>query len=477
MGERALSGDKAVPPAFLQIFTGCHENGVGFHPLGSLDTPAIQAGKILRQEFLDFLGIGSQRPDWSFADLEPAARFVGRRRELGVLDAVVKRWARAPRAGALAWFSGAPGSGKTALMASLAVRWLDRRPSIQVLPFFFRAGERGHGPEDFLTLARDRLGKALDREGVSRPVEAKGLDGWEALAGMLKALAGTSFLFLLDGMDELARISSEALEKFAGMPRDHSLWLCSGRSDGSWDKARGGPEGIPVEFPDRAGKSPELPAMADGDIREMLLRGIDKRDGELLGQDGAALATGTSLRVPNPFVDAVVEFAKGLPLYVAMLVRDIRDEDRFARFDPEELPPSLEEYFAELLKRSSIGDLAHFLTPLFCQLLLEIAPQPATRFATALASRGLLLPDADQVALVAAGLQILGGIFPLERHPSSDGLRYAFPESVRQGLGVLISHATRGQGGLALELAEAVATARSQPGRVAEVGATGERGL
>jgi hypothetical protein len=56
-------------------------------------------------------------------------------------------------------------------------------------------------------------------------------------------------------------------------------------------------------------------------------------------------------------VQAVVERAQGLPLYVRFVVEDVLAGHFRFRDLPRQLPPSLRAYYDDLLRRLAVGDL------------------------------------------------------------------------------------------------------------------------
>src|SRR5206468_1086954 len=98
----------------------------------------------------------------------------------------------------------------------------------------------------------------------------------------------------------------------------------------------------------------ELPGMSSDDVRGMLIEGTGSRKYGLLKRDQESP---DAVRPDNAAVAAVIERAAGLPLYVHFVVEDIlKGSFRFGDLE-HRLPPGLEAYYDDLLRRLSIGDL------------------------------------------------------------------------------------------------------------------------
>jgi hypothetical protein len=77
----------------------------------------------------------------------------------------------------------------------------------------------------------------------------------------------------------------------------------------------------------------------------------------------------------NPFLEALVERSQGLPLYLRLVVQDIREGKlSFKEGEEKKLPRGLASYYARVLERLQISDVAAVLTPVFCVLACAKAP-------------------------------------------------------------------------------------------------------
>jgi hypothetical protein len=77
----------------------------------------------------------------------------------------------------------------------------------------------------------------------------------------------------------------------------------------------------------------------------------------------------------NRFVEAVTRKSEGLPLYVRMVIEDLK-AGRLTVWDEEKLPEGLVAYYERLLEQLRVSDVGTVLTPLFC--LLAWAKEPVT---------------------------------------------------------------------------------------------------
>ncbi|MDS4021649.1 MAG: NACHT domain-containing protein [Candidatus Competibacter sp.] len=343
-------------------------------------------------------------------------RLVGRMVELatlrGLLDATSE---------GVIWVAGTAGIGKSSLLARVARDKLEAPPAnTLVLPYWFDAGDERCQRETFLRFALERLRDWLriappeDGEESPKPLQQ--------LRDVLQKLDGRRVLFVLDGLDEI----TERDPHFArDVPLDLRLpgvvWLCAGRPERDLPQLFR-PEIAHHPFPDG------LPPMREGDIREMLL---DSLTGELrkrlVGQDRER-----GDQVINPFIDSVAKAAHGLPLYVRYVINDIW-AGRYRMLDAgERLPPSLNAYHEDHLRRCSVSSLHQILTPMVA-LLAVVYDEPTVDILAALLRQRTLIPAGEEgVALVREGLNALESM--VRRKRDEDGqVRYALHHhSLRQ---------------------------------------------
>lgn len=345
-----------------------------------------------------------------------ADRLVGRTVELatlrGVLDATPE---------GVIWVAGTAGIGKSSLLARVAQDRLDQPPSnTWVLPYWFDAGDERCQRETFLRFAIERLRGWLrtpppeDGEESPKPLQQ--------LRELLQHLDGRRVLFVLDGLDEITgRDPHFARDVPLGLRLPGVTWLCAGRPE----------QGLPQLFRPEIAHHPfpdGLSPMREGDIRAMLLENLTgELRKRLISQDrerGEA--------VINPFVDNVAKAARGLPLYVRLAINDIW-AGRYRMLDAgERLPPSLNAYHEEHLRRCAVSSLQQILTPMVA-LLAVVHEEPTADMLAALLRQRTLIPAGEAgLTLVRDGLAALESM--VRRKRDEDGrVRYALHHhSLRQ---------------------------------------------
>jgi hypothetical protein len=221
---------------------------------------------------------------------------------------------------------------------------------------------------------------------------------------------------VLDGLDEIARGDPD----FASVPfllsRLNVVWLCSGRPEGT--------------LPDRFAATrcthvfPEgLPAMSDADIRGMLLDGTGTLKYDLLRLDREQATVAGQASITNAAVEAVVARAAGLPLYVRFVIQDIlADEYRIDALD--RLPPSLNAYYDELLRRLGIGELQAILTPLVASIAWARAPLDEETLHVLMSRRDLFDDLEEGRRLIRRALDAVQAMVKLAPIPGTDFLGY-----------------------------------------------------
>ena len=302
--------------------------------------------------------------DAMFAELvaELSEVFVGREKHIAHVKDCLKQHNRG-----VLWIPGKPGVGKSALMARLMRDFKDAVQHYVVIPYFFRIGHTGCSTEQFLKTAILKLQTALKVPlGVSPNLEERKEQFVSVVEEAARRL-NRKILFLIDGMDEINRLEPTFISlPFAANVRN-VVWLCAGRTEPPEIEAalkRGGAYWVFLDG---------LPEMGTLTIRSMLTTHLEQMKYQLFARD--QLSEG---EYHNQFIDVLVHKSEGLPLYVRMVIEDLR-EGKWTLADEERLPDGLRAYFEQVLERLGVSSIGSVLTPLFC--LLAWAKEPITESA------------------------------------------------------------------------------------------------
>ena len=308
------------------------------------------------------------------------------------------------------WIGGPGGIGKTYLMAKLAYDFGSDPQKVCRLAWRFRAGDGARcSRQAFLRYAVRRLslwgplGADVPPDATDPPTLRGQLVGLLERAATLGASGSQArpprVLFFLDGLDEVERLDPG----FARLPfelvRENIVWVCAGRAEGTLPK-------IFAATHCRHVFAGSLPPMRGDDVRAMLMEETGPFKYALLAQDEAQPEEGDRL-VTNAAVEAVMDRAQGLPLYVRHVIADV--VSGHFRFDElaRRLPPSLAAYYNDLLDRLGIGDLPALLTPLLSTIVSARGALDEDTLTLLLTRRKVLPARPDAVATVRRGLAAL----------------------------------------------------------------------
>jgi tetratricopeptide (TPR) repeat protein len=332
--------------------------------------------------------------------------FVGREEHISQVKETINKTSKG-----VLWISGKPGVGKSALMAKLVNDYIDKTQDYIVIPYFFRIGQAGCSTMDFLAFALERLLEVLEQK-----IELKNKlpELQQQFVIVLKEVLRRTrekkekekkVLFLVDGLDEIYRQEREFLNVlFMTMAvKERIVWVCAGRSEGDLEEALRSRGAVWV-FPDG------LPPLDEQAIREMLTEhlGPGPLKYKLFERDEGER---------NRFVEAVTRKSEGLPLYVRMVIEDLK-AGRLTVWDEEKLPEGLKGYYEKLLERLRVSDVGTVLTSLFC--ILAWAKEPITEgtMKVLLQTHDLAsTPEWDELFRRA----LEHGHLMLQRRPTSDG--------------------------------------------------------
>jgi tetratricopeptide (TPR) repeat protein len=278
--------------------------------------------------------------------------FVGREEHIRQVKNAIKGTSKG-----FLWISGKPGIGKSALMAKLVQDYIGQTQHYIVIPYFFRYGQAGCSTMDFLAVALKRLQAELNRTIEPEPRLPERQQ--QLVEALEEAVSKTSkkVLFLVDGSDEIYRLEREFLNVPFMTIRERIVWVCAGRSEGDLEEALKN-RGAEEVFPDG------LPPLDEQATRAMLVEHLGRLKYDLFERDEGER---------NRFVEAVTRKSEGLPLYVRMVIEDLKAGQLTVR-DEGKLPDGWDNYCERLLERwSSVGTV---LPPLMC--LLAWAKEPIT---------------------------------------------------------------------------------------------------
>jgi WD40 repeat protein len=343
-----------------------------------------------------------------------AAAMIGRVDEVRRAKEVIKQTA----AGVL-WISGPGGIGKSLLLARLAADLGNDPARVWRIAWRFKISDAARcNRAAFFHHAVGRLAGWLGKDQT--PAEDPG-ELYTQLRQLLQAeddmqreqgsTRARRLLFVVDGLDEIERLDPS----FPGVPfllsHPGVIWLCAGRPEGTLPETFSADRCRHV-FPGG------LPAMSTADIRGMLLDGTGSLKYQLLPLDSERANAENGVEVVNSSVEAVVQRAQGLPLYVHFVVQDILAGHLSFEELPRRLPPSLSAYYDYLLHRMSIGELQALLTPLLVTIAWARAPLDEATLHLLMVRRTVLQDDEHGLGNLRRGLAAVQSMIRLAPSPN-----------------------------------------------------------
>jgi tetratricopeptide (TPR) repeat protein len=279
------------------------------------------------------------------------------------LQEVKRRLRQHRQSGGVLWIGGRPGVGKSALMAKLA-KDLQGDSRAVLIPFFFRSGDHRCGADRFYRAACLRLAEQL-RISLERKPNQRYADLFAQVMERIPDTLpnGKTVIFLLDGLDEGVRHEPDLPEIPLRYQSPRVVWICAGRREESlralWDN----------EKTQKLWGDGELPPLTHDDIRAWLQNELERLRYELFELDRL---DGDELR--NKFIEELTLRSEGLPLYVRMVIEDLKTR-QFTVWDGNRLPQGLEQYYDHLLlERLGASDVRRVLTEVLT--LLSWAQEP-----------------------------------------------------------------------------------------------------
>ena len=287
-----------------------------------------------------------------------------------------KSWVRAhQRSGGILWIGGTPGVGKSAFIATLAHR-LKGDPQMVVLPYFFRSGDVRCNPDHFYRAATlylvDKFSLTLPQENNETP-ESVFMRALEVIQPQTGDKASISLLMLLDGLDEVIKLSPAFLRVVLAQQQPGLSWIFCGRDEPQLL------ETFVASKADRLWDGGQLPPLDAHAVRALVQEECWTQRFDLLARDEAAADDANAYR--NRFIERLVQRSEGLPLYVQLVVEDITTQ-RLSFWDEERLPKGLSAYYKQLLEWLKVSDVSQILTDVLALLCLAYEPLPETTLAT-----------------------------------------------------------------------------------------------
>lgn len=363
-GERERHADS---PAYAQVYWRAESRALRMMILGA----GVSDGE--RQDVELFEGLfgpllprgasstGEYRWDYALNEARRLAPLlIGRVQVLKKLKSWIRETERGTIGSRVGWFSGAPGSGKSLLMARLAAELANGKPDRHGLYYHrFQRGDQQNSRRAFLQQLQQALLNWVPLIGVAPPPNRSEMSGTALEADVLERLsqiadlplsAGATprtFRVLIDGLDEVIDAEPSLPALIHRLAVAGTVFLVAGQS-------------VPGLFsafatPESAHPLPQgLPRLADSDVRAMLLERTQQFRSTALIRRDAYDRDGNY--VGNAFIDRVVRHAAGLPLYVQYVVEDLV-AGRISENDEAKLPSGLDAYYRRLFAGLAATDV------------------------------------------------------------------------------------------------------------------------
>jgi hypothetical protein len=358
-----IKGDDPVPLVYTRLEG---REWLEMTPLGSdLATSELHGSAVARLEDLFHLRekrlvIGHTPDDFKAEFSREAAALVGRAE---IRETIVRAVFQAKRG--VLWVHGPPGSGKSAVMAAVAMSIEDSNdPNLRLIAYRFTANSPRSTRIRFLRYAIRRLNNWQGGETSIDPGEDPDQLGVE-LSRLIRGIRPPlRLIFLIDGLDEIVRTDPD----FPGLPiryqRDGVVWLCAGRADPFLQRPAIRDQ-YRALFPGDG-----LVGLSDYEINEWL-----KRDAPPLRRDEIARLESNKAGV-IPWVLNVCRRSKGLPLYISLVLKEFKTSDLIVGHP---VPPDIVSYFDKFLARAGVDDPATTMPVLLAAIALAVeAPDSET---------------------------------------------------------------------------------------------------
>ncbi len=375
--------------------------------------------------------------------------FIGRDQQVAAAAARID----AQDAGIL-WLGGKPGMGKSAFMAKLVHDCFQKpfeadqpQPNVLCIPYFFQTSESdlcrtGAFTESVILQLNIASGKNIKPE--DNPTER--IKQFKKMLRKHASESGGKILFFVDGLDEIASLDVRFIDLIFDCQYPHVLWVCAGRdeeillerfkripqvpsSEGSRDDIhplRGIRRGVVGWFfecdskyevlrVERKEDEGLLPPLKAENVRGFLIEELGHRNPQLFKGD----RKNDKEEWTNVFIQELVKRSDGLPLYLRLLVEDIRNGRLdFSPGSEQRLPHGLEEYYDRIIEE--LGDDVKTLMPVITSLLaLAKEPLSIETLIALLSDLKLVSPEKGQQLLKDA---LRRGRVMLRRAPTAKGV-------------------------------------------------------
>jgi len=274
---------------------------------------------------------------------------------------------------------GSPGTGKSAIMAAVATTLEAGEEKSQLLVAYrFTASNPRSTRSRFLRYAVMRLEK-WQLGGASADLGDDPDRLGKRLAELLRRIRPPMrVVFLVDGLDEIARTDPDFTELPFRYQRRGVVWLCAGRPDPLLQRLFTASP-CRILFP-----ASGLPGLTDHEVNEWL-----KRDTPPSQRDAIARMEGDQGSMAT-WVSNVCRHSSGLPAYITLLLDDIKTSVVSIGMP---VPRGLISYFDRLLARAGIDDPATTLPVLLASISLAVEAPDAETLTEVLRRAGHLRPD------------------------------------------------------------------------------------
>ena len=228
--------------------------------------------------------------------------------------------------------------------------------------------------ENALSQFRAKLGVAetLESDPAKRDEQFERLLPHSWTGDAARKPSSGRIVFLLDGLDEVCQLDRGFADLVLRNLLPGVVWVCSGREE--FDLGRHTPRPVLAIFPSARTACPDSPKTTYAEVLDLA---CGRQVYELLARDQMGP---TSDVVINPFLMELVRRSDGLPLYLRLLVQDIREgRISFREGEEKRLPQGLSSYFKRVLERLQVSDVSAILTPVFGILAQAKAPLSSGR--------------------------------------------------------------------------------------------------